>query len=185
LSVDGVSVRVVDVSALSSDDDARLVELVARTFPGEPSLKGRWYHDTPPSLVLLAEHERELIAVRTVTFREVVVAERALRLAGFGIGVSPAWQRRGVGILLTHQAIDVVSERGVDLALAFLFSPNAEPLLRAHGFTLLHAHVSYTDRKSGARVNEAAPAWARDINASGAKAHVERAGSLDLGTGTW
>src|SRR5687768_1054688 len=92
-----VTVRVVDVGALSSDDDARLVELVARTFPGEASLKGRWYHDTRPSLVVLAEHDGELVAVRTLTLRDVVVGDRTVRLAGFGIGVSPAWQRRGIG----------------------------------------------------------------------------------------
>ena len=107
-----VAVRVVDVSALSSDDDARLVALVARTFPGEASLQGRWYHDTRPSLVILAEdtaHGSELVAVRIITFRDVVVRERKLRLAGFGIGVSPAWQRRGVGMMLTQKAIDVVT----------------------------------------------------------------------------
>ncbi len=197
-----VTLRVVDVHALSNDDDARLVELVARTFPGEASLKGRWYHDTRPSLVILAEHRSEhsrahsraepgpvpggeLVAVRIVTFRDVIVGNRTLHLAGFGIGVAPAWQRRGIGTLLTKKAIDVVTERGCDLALAFLFSGNAEPLLRAHGFAPLHAHVSYTDRKSGARVDEAAPAWARDISSTGAVEHVESAGALDLGVGTW
>jgi ribosomal protein S18 acetylase RimI-like enzyme len=214
LSTDDVTLRVVDVHALSSDDDARLIELVARTFPGEASLKGRWYHDTRPSLVVLAEAPSlvapkvapgpvpgganpseaapglvpggvELVGVRILTFRDVVVADRTLRLAGFGIGVAPAWQRRGIGTLLTKTAIDVVTEHGCDLALAFLFSPNAESLLRAHGFAPLRAHVSYLDRNSGARVNEAAPAWARDISSSGALAHVENAGALDLGTGTW
>jgi GNAT superfamily N-acetyltransferase len=178
-------VRVVDVNALSSDDEARLVELVARTFPGEASLKGRWYHDTRPSLVVLAESSDELVGVRIVTFRDVMVGERTLRLAGFGIGVAPGFQRRGIGTLLTKRAIDVVTERGCDLALAFLFSANAEPLLRAHGFTPLRANVSYTDRKSGTRVDEAAPAWARDIGASTAIAQVENAGALDLGVGTW
>lgn len=182
-----VALRVVDVNALSSDDDARLIELVARTLPGEPSLKGRWYHDTRPSLLILAEdtaHSSELVGVRIITFRDVVVGARTLRLAGFGIGVSPSWQRRGVGTLLTRKAIDVVTERGCDLALAFLFSPNAEPLLRAHGFAPLRANIHYTDRKSGARVDEAAPAWARDVTA-GSIAHVEAAGAMDLGLGTW
>lgn len=179
-----VAVRVVDVNALSNDDDARLVELVARTFPGEPSLKGRWYHDTRPSIVVLAEHDGELVAVRNITLRDVVVGDRTVRLAGFGIGVAPAWQRRGIGTLLTTRALDVVRERGCDLAMAFLFSANAEALLRAHGFAPLRAHVSYTDRKSNTRVDEAAPAWARDVTL-GTMAHVERVGALELGVGTW
>lgn len=183
-----VTVRVVDVDALTGDDEARLVELVARTFPGEPSLKGRWYHDTRPTLVILAEARaaNELAAVRIVTLRDVHVGDAPLRVAGFGIGVAPAWQGRGLGTLLTRTAIDVVSEpaRGVDMALAFLFSSNAERLLCAHGFVPLRANVHYADSRTGARVDEAAPAFARDIK-PGAVARVERAGALDLGSGTW
>lgn len=185
----------VNADDLSDGDERELTALVASIFPDEPSLRGRWYHDTRPTFVIRARAPADgaLVGMRVVTARDVDVATgdpprttlRTLRLAGFGIGVAPAWQRKGVGTILTSEAIRLCEEKGFDVALAFLFSPNAERLLTQSGFRALRARVSYADRTSAARVDEKAPAFARDIARTGGVALIEGAGALHLGVGTW
>lgn len=179
----GLSLRVVDTDALTRSDEQRLIALVARTFPGEKTLENKWHYDSRPDFVVLAEHESELVGVRIVVARDVIADGRALRIAGLGIGVDPAHQRRGIGTALTKRALDEVSARGFDLALAFLFTSNSERLLRAHGFAPLRARVSFVDR-NGEVVVETSPAFARALT-HGAVDAIERAGALDLGVGTW
>lgn len=158
--------------------------LVARAFPGEPSLAGKWSYDSRPRFVVLAEEGGALVGLRSVVDRDVVVDGRTLRMAGLGIAVHPEHQRRGLGTLLTARTLDECVARGFEVAVAFLFTANSERLLRSFGFAPLRAIVRHCDRRSGAVVVERSPAWARALRGDALEV-IERAGALDLGHGTW
>jgi ribosomal protein S18 acetylase RimI-like enzyme len=180
-----VELRVRDVSALTPDDERELVALVARTFPDEPALKGRWYFDSEPSFLVEAREEGALLGVRVVVPRALDVAGRAVRAAGFGIAVAPEAQRKGVGTALTTRTVAEAKARGFDVALAFLFSDNAVRLLERAGFRRLRARVSYDARETGLRVVESMPCYARGLVDDVIVDAIDAGGALHLGVGTW
>ena len=180
-----MNVDIVVVEAAALLDPHEHIELTGRTFPHEPKLAGRYYYDSPPSLYVEARIAGALVGCRTVVDRAVAVAGRPRRIAGIGIAVDPDHQRRGIGTLLTARTIEEVTARRFDLAVAFLFNPNAEPLLMRAGFLRLAAKVSYVDGESGARVVEEMVTLARNVGPDDVSGAIERVGVLDLGVGTW
>jgi alkylation response protein AidB-like acyl-CoA dehydrogenase/GNAT superfamily N-acetyltransferase len=181
----GLTVTVHDVRELPPALEQALVELTARLFPDEPALRGRYYFDTRPDLVVVGWKDATLAGFRIVTRRSVDLAPGALRMAGLGIGVDPRFQRQGVGRELTRRTLEVLRELGDDLALAFLFTPAAEPLLRSFGFRRLRARVTYLLRESGELVAESMPAYALDLGQGTLVDEIDARGALHLGTGTW
>jgi alkylation response protein AidB-like acyl-CoA dehydrogenase/GNAT superfamily N-acetyltransferase len=177
------TLRVVETAALAEADIARLVALVARAFPDQPAIEGRWYYDSPPAFAILAERDGQLVGFRAVIERRIKLGDHELQIAGIGIAVDPDHQRTGVGRALTERLITELAARGCDLSIAFLFTPNAEPLLRRFEFAPLRARVSYLDRVSNAATVESMPCFARATPE--VIAAVEAAGALDLGVGTW
>lgn len=183
---EGVSIEVRSFAEIDRSLEAALVALAARAIPNEPALAGRFYYDSKPDSVVVARHEGRVIGVRTITRRTVPLGDRALRLAGIGIAVDPDYQRMGVGRQLTEATVELLRNLGDDLAVAFLLSRNAEPLLTAQGFGRLAAEVSYTSRATNERVVEQMPCYVLDLQDTDALvADIEARGKLHLGLGTW
>ncbi|WP_158501834.1 GNAT family N-acetyltransferase [Vitiosangium sp. GDMCC 1.1324] len=174
-----------DTRALPPGLEAGLCALVARTFPGEPSLHGRYYYDTRPDLVVTVRRGGVLAGFRAITFRDVLLGGRTVKVAGLGIAVSPEHQRQGLGTLLTRRALALLAKHGVELALAFLLSRSAEKLLRAAGFSRLSVPVTYNARDDGRLVTESMPTWGLALGGSALLEEIEARGGLHLGVGTW
>jgi GNAT superfamily N-acetyltransferase len=170
---------------LTPDLDRSLIELTARIFPDEPALRGRYYFDTPPDLVLAAWKDGQLAGFRIVVRRTVDLGSGAVRVAGLGIGVDPRFQRQGIGTELTRRALEVLRAGGDDLAVAFLFTPSAEKLLKAFGFRRLPARITFADRSTGAVREETAPAWALDLHRGTLVEDLGACGMVHLGAGAW
>jgi len=171
--------------ALPSSLEAELCALVARLFPDEPSLAGRYYYDTRPDLVVTVRRNGALAGFRAITFREVLLGGRPIKVAGLGIAISPEHQRQGLGTLLTRHVLALLAEHGVELAVAFLFSRSAEKLLRDAGFSRLSAPVTYLSSEDGRLVTESMPAYALALGGSALLDEIDARGGLHLGVGTW
>jgi alkylation response protein AidB-like acyl-CoA dehydrogenase/GNAT superfamily N-acetyltransferase len=180
-----VTLTVHCVTELDERLERALVDLTSRLFPNEPALAGKFYYDSRPDRVVAAWKDGQLAGFRIVTRRRVDLGPGVLRVAGMGIGVEPRWQRQGVGTELTRRTLELLREEGDDLALAFLFSPAAEPLLRSFGFTPLQAQVTYRKRDSGELVVESVPALALDLHRGTLVEDLNLRGSLHLGVGSW
>jgi isovaleryl-CoA dehydrogenase len=180
-----LTITVHDARQLDAPFEKALVDLTARLFPDEPALRGRFYYDTRPDLVVAAWKDGALAGFRIVVRRLVDLAPGALRVAGLGIGVDPRFQRQGVGRELTRRTLEVLRGLNDDLALAFLFTPAAEPLLRAFGFRRLRARVTYCRRDTGAPVAEDMPAYALDLHQGTLLDDLNARGALHLGVGSW
>jgi isovaleryl-CoA dehydrogenase len=174
-----------DTRELPPGLEAELCALVARTFPGEPALQGRYYYDTRPDVVVTVRRGGGLAGFRAVTFREVLLGGRMVKVAGLGIAVAPEHQGKGLGTLLTRRVLALLAERGVELALAFLLTRSAERLLRAAGFSRLNAPVTYVAREDGRLVTESMPTWGLALGGSALLEEIEARGGLHLGVGTW
>ncbi len=181
-----VSVEIKTLAEIDRDLEAELVSLAARTFPNQPALAGRYYYDSRPDFVVVARVDGTLVGVRTITRRTVMVGEDALKLAGIGIAVDPAYQRRGIGRQLTQVTLDLLRSLGDAVAVAFLFSPNAQSLLTSFGFRKLEAEVSYTQRTSNERTVEQMPCFVLELREPDSVVpEIVRRGRLHLGLGTW
>jgi isovaleryl-CoA dehydrogenase len=180
-----IPVTIHETATLEPTLEQALVELTARLFPDEPLLAGKFYYDTRPDLVVAAWKENRLAGFRVLTRRRIEFHGTPLRIAGLGIGVEPSLQRQGIGTTLTRRALELLRELGDDLAVAILFSPNAERLLRSFGFTPLRAEVSYLHRTEGHLVVETMPVFALDLTGGSLLEDINTAGRLHLGTGTW
>jgi isovaleryl-CoA dehydrogenase len=180
-----VDLTVHDTADLDPRLQAALVELTARLFPDQPALAGTFYYDTRPERVVAAWKEGRLAGFTVVPRRTLELGPGVLRVAGFGIGIAPAWQRQGIGTEVTRRTLEVLREEGDELALAFLFSPNAEKLLRSFGFVPLQAKVTYFAREDGRLVVETMPAFALDLTSGSLIEDISARGSLHLGVGTW
>jgi len=174
-----------DTRALPEGLEAELCALVARVFPGEPSLRGRYYYDTRPDLVVTLRRDGVLAGFRAITFREVLLGGRVVKVAGLGIAMAPEFQRQGLGTRLTRDVLALLAERGVELTLAFLLSRSAEKLLRAFGFRRIGAPVTYLAREDGRLVTESMPTYGLALGGSALLDEVEARGGLHLGVGTW
>jgi alkylation response protein AidB-like acyl-CoA dehydrogenase/GNAT superfamily N-acetyltransferase len=183
---DSLSIEVKSADELDPALEAELVALAARTFPNEPKLEGRYFYDTRPDSVVIARHDGRVVGLRIITRRTVPFGKRALKLAGIGIAVDPAFQRRGIGRELTRVTLELLRSLGDELAVAFLFSPNARTLLTGFGFVPLEAVVSYTARSSNARVVEQAPCYVMELGEpESVLPELRERGKLHLGLGTW
>jgi alkylation response protein AidB-like acyl-CoA dehydrogenase/GNAT superfamily N-acetyltransferase len=182
---EGVTIEVRSHAEVDRSLEQALVALANRAIPNEPSLAGRYYYDSIPDSVVVARVDGQVVGVRTITRRSVLVGERAVKLAGIGIAVDPDYQRRGVGRRLTAATLELLHGLGDELVVAFLFSRNAESLLTGFGFRRLAAEVSYTARASNERVVEQMPCFVRDLAEDGLVADLEARGRLHLGLGTW
>lgn len=180
-----LTITVHDAQELDAPLEQALVGLTARLFPDEPALRGRFYYDSRPDLVMAAWKDGALAGFRIVVRRLVDLGPGALRVAGLGIGVDPRFQRQGVGRELTRRTLEMLRGLNDDLALAFLFTPAAEPLLRAFGFRRLRAHVTYCRPDTGALVAEGMPAYALDLHQGTLVDDLNARGSLHLGVGSW
>jgi ribosomal protein S18 acetylase RimI-like enzyme len=180
-----VAMTVHEVAQLDAALERALVQLTARAFPGEAALEGRFYYDTRPDLVVAAWQPDRLAGFRVLTRRQLELGGSPLRIAGLGIAVDPALQKQGIGTALTRRGLEVLRELGDDLAVAILFSPNAQRLLESFGFVRLTARVTYLKRESGELVTEGAPVYALDLHGESLIDDVNALGHLHLGTGTW
>jgi isovaleryl-CoA dehydrogenase len=180
-----VTITVHDASELDEKLERSLVELTARLFPDEPALQGRFYYNTRPNQVVAAWKGGRLAGFRVITRRLVDLGPGLLRVAGLGIGVAPEFQRQGLGTALTVRVLELLRDTGDDLALAFLWSPIAERLLRKLGFRPLRAQVTYLSPESGELVVEQTPALALDLAGGTLVDELSARGSLHLGVGTW
>ncbi|MBL9038140.1 MAG: GNAT family N-acetyltransferase [Archangium sp.] len=184
--LDDVAIETRDAADVDRSLESALISLVARVFPDEPALKGRYFYDTPPDAVVVARCNGAVVGTRLVSRRSVQVGPRLVRVAGIGIAVDPAFQRRGVGKRLTAEALSLIRSMGDEVVLAFLFSRNAESLLASFGFRRLKAEVSYTHRTTGEHVVEQMPCFVSALAESDAVvSDIEARGSLHLGVGTW
>lgn len=179
------ALEVHDARALPPGLEAELCALVARCFPGEAAVHDRYYYDTQPDLVVTVRRGGALAGFRTVTFREVLLGGRMVKVAGLGIAVAPEHQRLGLGTLLTQRVLALLPGHGVELALVFLITRAAEKLLRASGFSRLNAPVTYLARDDGRLVTESMPAHALALGGSALLEEIEARGGLHLGVGTW
>ncbi|WNG44060.1 GNAT family N-acetyltransferase [Archangium minus] len=179
------TLEVHDTGTLPPGLEAELCALVARTFPGEPALHGRYYYDTRPNLVVTVRRNGGLAGFRAITFREVMLGGRMVKVAGLGIAVAPEHQRQGLGTRLTHRVLALLAERGVELALAFLLTRSAEKLLRTTGFSRLTVPVTYLAREGGRLITESMPAYGLALGGSALLEEIEARGGLHLGVGTW
>lgn len=180
-----ITITVHDVRELDENLERSLVELTARLFPDEVSLRGRFYYNTRPDQVVTAWKNGQLAGFRIVTRRLVDLGPGLLRVAGLGIGVAPEFQRQGLGTVLTQRTLELLRDGGDDLALAFLWNPTAERLLRKFGFGPLQAKVTYRHPDSGELVIEQTPAYALDLAGATLVDELNVRGSLHLGVGTW
>ncbi|HYO59859.1 GNAT family N-acetyltransferase [Archangium sp.] len=179
------ALEVHDTRELPPGLEAELCALVARTFPGEPSLHGRYYYDTRPDQVVTVRRNGVLAGFRAVTFREVMLGGRMVKVAGLGIVVAPEFQRQGLGTLLTRHVLSLLAEHHVELALTSLLSRSAEKLLRAFGFSRLAAPVTYLAHDDGRLVTESMPVHGLALGGSALLEEIEARGGLHLGVGTW
>ncbi len=180
-----VDITVHETTNLEPGLESALVSLTARLFPEQPALEGKFYYDTRPDLVVAAWKEGQLAGFRVVTRRSLELGPGRLRIAGLGIGVDPRWQKQGIGTELTRRTLEVLREQGDELALAILFTPNAEKLLRSFGFVQLEARVTYFQRDNGQLVVESMPAFALDLMSGSLVDDINARGCLHLGVGTW
>jgi isovaleryl-CoA dehydrogenase len=180
-----VTLTVHDVAGLDERLERSLVELTARLFPEEPSVRGRFYYDSRPDQVVVAWKEGKLAGFRVVTRRLVGLGSGFLRVAGLGIGVAPEFQRQGLGTVLTAHTLELLRDTGEELALAFLWNPVAGKLLQKFGFRPLRAAVSYLHRETGELVRESTPAIALDLGGGTLVDDLNTRGSLHLGVGAW
>jgi isovaleryl-CoA dehydrogenase len=177
----------VNIEVRDDVDDAlerELVALVARALP-HAHLEGRWYWDTRPDLVLLAREGEAIVGMRMVVWRDVVVGGRSCSIAGTGVAVDPAWQRKGIATALTTRLLEVADQ--CVAIVVFLGTDQARPLLDRFGFVPLPVPVSREDA-AGVVVVEAAPCLVKELrplSGSGFVDAVVAAGSLSLGRGTW
>jgi isovaleryl-CoA dehydrogenase len=86
---------------------------------------------------------------------------------------------------LTRRTLEVLRELNDDLAVAFLMTPAAEPLLRSFGFRRLQARLTWCRRDTGELVVEGMPAYALDLGQGTLVDDLDARGSLHLGVGTW
>jgi isovaleryl-CoA dehydrogenase len=179
------ALEVHDTRELPPGLEAELCALVARTFPGEPSLHGRYYYDTRPDRVVTVRRGGVLAGLHAVTFREVMMGGRPVKVAGLSIAVAPEFQRQGLGTLLMRRVLALLAEHPVELALAFLFSRSAEKLLRTSGFSRITVPVSYLARDDGRLVTESMPTYGLALGGSALLEEIEARGGLHLGVGTW
>jgi alkylation response protein AidB-like acyl-CoA dehydrogenase/GNAT superfamily N-acetyltransferase len=180
-----LTITVHDVGELDEKLERALVELTARLFPDEESLRGRFYYNTRPDQVVAAWKDGRLAGFRIVTRRLVDLGPGLLRVAGLGIGVAPEFQRQGLGTSLTLRTLELLRDSGDELALAFLWSPIAERLLRRSGFRPLQTKVTYLNPDSAELVIEQTPAYALDLAGGTLVDELNARGSLHLGVGTW
>jgi isovaleryl-CoA dehydrogenase len=180
-----LTITVHDAQDLEEGLEKKLVDLTARLFPDEPALQGKFYYDTRPDLVVAAWKEGALAGFRVVTRRRVDLAPGTLRVAGLGIGVEPRFQRQGIGRELTRRTLAILREMNDDLALAFLFTSAAEPLLKSFDFRRLQAKVTWFRRDTGELVEESLPAYALDLGGGSLVEDLNTLGSLHLGVGAW
>jgi isovaleryl-CoA dehydrogenase len=180
-----VDVTVYDAADLDPRLEAALVDLTARLFPDQPALAGKFYFDTRPQRVVVAWKDGQLAGFGVVPRRTLDLGPGVLHIAGFGIGIDPRWQRQGIGTEVLRRTLEVLREEGDELALAFLFSANAEKLLRSFGFVPLQARVTYCEREGGKLVVESMPAFALDLSSGSLVEDLNARGSLHLGVGTW
>jgi alkylation response protein AidB-like acyl-CoA dehydrogenase/GNAT superfamily N-acetyltransferase len=180
-----VTITVHDVFDLDRKLEQALVELTARLFPEEESLRGRFYFNTRPDQVVIAWKNGTLAGFRIITRRLVDLGPGLLRVAGLGIGVAPEFQKQGLGTALTLRTLELLRDGGDELALAFLWSPIAERLLRKMGFRPLQAKVTYLQPDTGELVVEQTPAYAMDLGGGTLVDELNARGSLHLGVGTW
>lgn len=195
------------VARVDGNLERELVRLVAAAFPSEPSLKGCWYYDTAPDLVVVARRtpiavdlahqditqddgalappgdHALVVAARTLVMRTAALGERDVLLAGVGAAVRPghddAWA------LITARALAEAETRGADLALTFLLPGQHEDKLRDAGFDRLRARVTYLERSSGGLVEERMPCFVKELRGAALKDEIEARGALHLGVGTW
>jgi isovaleryl-CoA dehydrogenase len=180
-----LTITVHDAQSLDGALEKALVDLTARLFPDEPALRGRFYYDTRPDLVVAAWKGGTLAGFRIVARRLVDLAPGALRIAGLGIGVEPRFQRQGIGRALTRRTLELLRDLNDDLALAFLMTAAAEPLLRSFGFRRLSARLTYCRRGTAELIVEEMPAYALDLGQGTLVDDLNARGSLHLGAGTW
>jgi isovaleryl-CoA dehydrogenase len=162
-----------------------LIQLTARAFPQEPTLKGRYYYDSEPDQVVIARKGGTVAGMRMIVRRTVLLGDRDVRVAGTGVAVDPAFQGIGLGRLLTARALQEIDAAGDDLVVAFLFDRTAEGLLQTFGFRRIRAEVSYLDRKSGDLIKEVMPCYMRAMRAPTLIDEIEARGAIHLGVGTW
>ena len=180
-----VNITLHEADALEPTLERALVNLTARLFPGEATLAGRYYYDTPPDWVLVAWKDGNLAGFLVIPRRQIELGGSPIRLAGLGIGIEPDLQRQGIGKALVRRALELLRELGDDLAVAILFSANAEKLFRSFGFRKLEAQVTHLHRASGQLTTETMPVFALDLNLGCLVDDIEALGRLHLGLGTW
>jgi alkylation response protein AidB-like acyl-CoA dehydrogenase/GNAT superfamily N-acetyltransferase len=180
-----VAITVHEADALEPALETALIELTARLFPDVAELAGRFYYDTRPELVLVAWKDAALAGFLVVPRRQIELGGSPLRVAGLGLGVEPALQRQGIGTALVRRALELLRELGDDLALAVLFSANAEKVLQMFGFRKLQGQLTYLQRGNGQLATESMPVLALDLNLGSLVEDIDAVGRLHLGTGTW
>jgi alkylation response protein AidB-like acyl-CoA dehydrogenase len=196
------------VATVDAALEKELVRLVAAAYPDEAGLRGAWYYDTPPDLVVVARRatviERDspdqtdddarlpaamsaeasvVAAVRTVVVRSVALGERDIVLAGIGAAVRPGHDDAWAPV--TARALAEAEKRGADLAVTFLLPGQSEHKLRDAGFDRLRARVTYLGRATGALVDERMPCFVKELRGAALKDEIEARGELHLGVGTW
>ena len=169
------------------------IALTECVFPGEPSLVGKFYYDTPPSHVAYTLEDETLIAIRPINRRSIAVRDggTTLRIAGGLIpAVHPDHRRRGIGAAMAERILEELTALEDDYSLVFLFEGAPAWFMEMFGYAQLEAHFTYEDRETGGTIKETARAFGKSLHTSpDAEAEMDaifaNKNRIHLGRGIW
>lgn len=174
-----------DVSFVDVDAalERALVALVAEVHGDSPSLRSRWYFDTPPDRVAVARRDDVVIGARLLVVRTVLIGGREVKIGGTGAAVRDGASDEDAALVVA--VVEEAQRLGCELLVSFAMTAGAEGRLRERGFRRLSARVTYLERTSGALVEERLPCAVRALSGGALVDEIEARGELHLGAGTW
>ncbi len=181
----------IDVIAIDDVDDElhqELSEIVAEVFPDEEALRGTYYFQSRPDVVVVARVAGAVVGLRPVVRRQVRIDGDDIAVAGGIIPtVRPRARGRGIARRMTEITLDWLTQRGDALSLAFLFDGAPAPFLAPFGYEAVAVPFVYADVDSGADVRETMRAFTRPLGAPPRfdLARLHGAPQIHLGRGTW
>lgn len=172
------------IGELSSDEKEKIMRLSIKMYPAFKKyyLKNKYYSTVRPQLVNIIKSKENIVGTGKLLWRKIEINKKSAKLIAFGVLISKACQKKGLGTKVVLNNIKAAIKMKADILYGTTASPIAKKMMKKIGFKKIRTPIYYKDRETGKINKEKNSVYIFELK-KGAIDKIKKLTRLYIGTG--